>query len=144
MLRVSTFRSAFIFIVVLSHCAAVFFNSIVCLPWAGVQMVCNNSNFFVGQVIKCTCSSDLQPITIEWYKQDQSDPFCSHNITQYNQNFNGTSYALVKASTEDQGKLLTCIANTLYGSQNKSLIMDVQSRCKIYEIMLVRQRNIFL
>ena len=91
-------------------------------------MGCNSSKFFVGQTINCTCSSDLQPTSFEWYQQDHSDPFCSKNITGYSLNFYGNSYVLVKPSTEEHGKLLICVTKTPYGSQNKSVTVDIESK----------------
>ena len=91
-------------------------------------MVCNSTKFIVGQAVNCTCSSDLQPTSIEWYKQDQSLPFCSQNITRYSRSFNGVSSVIIIPGTDDYRNLLTCVTNTLYGSQNESVIMDIESK----------------
>jgi len=90
-------------------------------------MTCNNTKFILGQAVRCTCSSDLQLTHIEWYKQDQSGPFCSQNITQFSRRLNEMSTAIIIPSTDDHGKILTCVTNTPYGPQNKTVVMDIES-----------------
>ena len=93
----------------------------------GIQIRCNNTKFIVGQPINCTCSSDLRPRSIEWIKQDLSLSFCSQNITQYHQTYNGSSSVVIIPGTDDRETKLTCFTDTPYGTQNKSVIMDIES-----------------
>ena len=91
-------------------------------------MVCNNSLFIVGEVVNCTCSSDLEPTFISWYKGDQVSPFCSQTIYRSSLfgSVSGSSSAVIRIGTEDHGKVYRCVSDTPYGLQEKSFEVQVE------------------
>ena len=34
----------------------------------GLQIQCSSSEFIICESVECSCSSDLDPISIEWYQ----------------------------------------------------------------------------
>ena len=90
--------------------------------------MCTNSLFIVGETVNCTCSSDLEPTSISWYKGDQVSPFCSQTIHRSNLSgsISGSSTAMIRVGTEDHGRVYRCVSNTPFGSQEKSFEVQVE------------------
>ncbi len=97
------------------------------LFFLGIQISCNNS-FIIGQPVSCTCSSDLEPTLIQWYKKNQSTPFCSETVARnlWRSYYNGSSTIIITASSDDHGTELKCTTTTPYGSEEKILQMNVE------------------
>ena len=90
--------------------------------------MCNNSRFIVGDTIRCTCSSDLKPTSISWFKGDQDTPFCLQTIYHNSSSplLYGLSEALISVGIEDHGLSYRCVSDTPYGTQEKSVEVLVE------------------
>ena len=70
----------------------------------------------VGSSITFSCSSDLDPVRIEWYRDN----------TLLSQRYsNSSSVILGKISTDDEGAVYTCSAIG-YGSQERTKTLNVK------------------
>ena len=70
----------------------------------------------VGSSITFSCSSDLDPVRIEWYRDN----------TLLSQRYsNSSSVILGKISTDDEGTVYTCSAIG-YGSQERTKTLNVK------------------
>ncbi len=87
-----------------------------------------NSSLIIGQPVSCTCSSDLEPTLFQWYKKNQSTPFCSETVVRnlWRSNYNGSSTITITVSSDDHGTELKCTTTTPYGNEEKILQMNVE------------------
>ena len=91
-------------------------------------MICNNSQFIIGDTVRCNCSSDLEPTSISWFKGDQDTPFCLPTIYRNSSSPSlfSVSEALIKVAIEDHGLSYRCVSDTPYGTQEKSVEVLVE------------------
>ena len=91
-------------------------------------MVCHDNPFIVGENVSCNCSSDLEPTSISWFKGNQDRQICLQTINQttLSASFFGSSEAVVKVGTEDHGLSYRCVSDTPYGTQEKSVQVQVE------------------
>ena len=75
----------------------------------------------VGRTITFNCSSDLDPVRIEWYRDDRL-------LSQTN-SISGT-VVLGLISTDDEGAVYTCRVIGRHGSQERNKILEVKGRHK--------------
>lgn len=76
----------------------------------------------VGSFITFSCSSDLDPVRIEWYR----------NNTLLSQRYTTSgSVTLGPISTDDEGAVFTCSAIGNYGSQERNKTLQVQGKLGI-------------
>ena len=81
----------------------------------------------VGSLITFSCSSDLDPVRIEWYR----------NNTLLSQRYaTSDSITLGLISTDDEGAVYTCSAIGHYGSQERNKTLNVKG------IILLLQWNL--
>ena len=71
----------------------------------------------VGRTIIFNCSSDLDPVRIEWYRDDRL-------LSQTNSTSGTVVLDLI--STDDEGAVYTCSAIGHHGSQEKNKTLRVQ------------------
>ena len=71
----------------------------------------------VSDTISLSCSSDLRPLRIKWYKDN----------TLLSQTY-GSSGTVTTGiiSTDDQGAVYTCSAISHYGSQEENVTLNVE------------------
>ena len=73
----------------------------------------------VGSLITFSCSSDLDPVRIEWYR---NNTFLSRRYAT------SGSVTLGPISTDDEGAVFTCSAVGYYGSQERNKTLQVQGK----------------
>jgi hypothetical protein len=71
----------------------------------------------VGSMITFNCSSDLDPMRIEWYRDNSL-------LSQTNSTLGTVVLELI--STDDEGAVYTCSAIGRHGSQERSTILEVK------------------
>ena len=71
----------------------------------------------VGSMIIFNCSSDLDPVRIEWYRDDRL-------LSQTNSTSGIVVLGLI--STDDEGAVFTCSAIGRHGSQERNKTLQVQ------------------
>ena len=82
-------------------------------------MQCHSSKFMVGECVECNCSSDLDPISIEWYQG-------STGIQQMSDN---TSASItIPVTTDDEGSIYTCLVTSSCGTQKKTLTINTKGK----------------
>ena len=79
-------------------------------------MTTSASRLRVGQSASFNCESDLNPTSITWYKEDGTV------VTSTNGSSN--QMLLNPVSTDDEGRVFTCEANSQYGSQERSISLS--------------------
>ncbi len=97
----------------------------------GILLTCNSTTFTIGSTVNCTCTSDLYPTSVHWYKGNDSLSICSQNVSSNRRTNVGSASTIVIPSTDDHGRTLTCITDTPYGSQQASIDMEVEGNCNI-------------
>ena len=73
----------------------------------------------VGSTITFSCSSDLYPVRVEWYRDSvllSQTPATSGDIT------------LDLISTDDEGAVYTCNAIGNHGSQERNMTLNVEGK----------------
>ena len=73
----------------------------------------------VGSTITFSCSSDLYPVRVEWYRDSvllSQTPATSGDIT------------LDLISTDDEGAVYTCNAIGHHGSQERNMTLNVEGK----------------
>ena len=78
----------------------------------GLQIQCS-SEFIVGQSVTCNCTSDLDPLFMEWYFQGNG------SVLQRSR----TSIT-IPVTTDDEGSVYTCRATSSCGTQQKIMILN--------------------
>ena len=71
----------------------------------------------VGSTITFNCSSDLDPVRIEWYRDDSL-------LSQTNSTSGTVTLGLI--STDDEGAVYTCSAIGRHGSQERNKTLEVK------------------
>ena len=71
----------------------------------------------VGRTITFNCSSDLDPVRIEWYRDNRI-------LSQTNATSGTVVLGLI--STDDEGAVFTCSAIGRHGSQERNKTLQVQ------------------
>ena len=93
-------------------------NSIVVilnLLYIGLQIQCNSSEFIVGESVECSCSSDLDPISIEWYQG---------NTSVQQRSYSTRTIITIPVTTDDEGLVYTCLATSSCGTQQKMMTLN--------------------
>jgi hypothetical protein len=73
----------------------------------------------VGSTITFNCSSDLDPVRIEWYRDNSL-------LSQTNSTTSSGTVDLELISTDDEGAVYTCSAIGRHGSQERSMMLEVK------------------
>ena len=71
----------------------------------------------VGSTITFSCTSDLDPVRIEWFEN-------SELLSQTNETSGNVTLDLI--STDDEGAVYTCSAIGRHGSQERNKTLNVQ------------------
>ena len=77
----------------------------------------------VGSSITYTCSSDLNPTRIEWYR---------NNVLLSQTYSTSGAVTLDIISTDDEGAVYTCSAIGHHGSQERNKILNVTGTCLMH------------
>ena len=85
------------------------------LLYIGLQIQCSSSEFIVGESVECSCSSDLDPISIEWYQGNTSLQQRSDNT--------GTNIT-IPVTTDSEGSVYTCLVESSCGTQQKTVTLN--------------------
>ena len=83
----------------------------------GLQIQCSSSEFIVGENVECSCSSDLDPISIEWYQRNtsvqQSSDSTRTNIT-------------IPVTADTKGLVYRCLMTSSCGTQQKMMMLNAK------------------
>ena len=87
----------------------------IAIAYKGLQIQCHSSEFIVGENVVCSCSSDLDPISIEWY----------HGNTSLQQrSYYRRTIITIPVTTDGEGSVHTCLVTSSYGTQEKTLTVN--------------------
>ena len=81
----------------------------------GLQIQCNSSEFIVGEIAECSCSSDLDPISIVWYQGNGS-------VLQRSDNTRAN--ITIPVTTDGEGSVYTCLTTSSCGTQQKMMTVN--------------------
>ena len=94
---------------------SLFASIVISIAYKGLQIQCDSSEFIVGESVECNCSSDLDPISIEWYQ----------GSTVIQQIFDNTSASItIPVTTDSEGSVYTCLATSSCGTQEKTVTVN--------------------
>ena len=80
-------------------------------------MTTSVSRLRVGQSVSIDCTSDLNPNNITWYKEDGT-------VVQRTSYGSSNRMRLNPVSTNDEGRVYRCEANSQFGSQERSITIS--------------------
>ena len=83
----------------------------------GIQLSGQSSNFVIGRSTSFSCSSDLSPTRVQWYRNGSLITNSYGSQGRVN---------LGTITTDDQGALYTCKTVSHYGSQERNITVNVQ------------------
>jgi hypothetical protein len=109
------------------------FNSNIILFPVGITMTSSVNIGTVGSSITFSCSSDLDPVRIEWYR---NNAFLSQTYAT------SSSVTLGQISTDDEGAVYTCNAVGQHGSQERNKTLQVKGkRVTLFIVVLCQLRT---
>ena len=84
----------------------------------GLQIECDRSEFVVSETVNCSCSSEIEHSTVKWREQDAPS---ADNV-----------FLTIPVTTDSQGEVFTCLMNSSCVAQEKTLTVDVTSKCVFF------------
>ena len=117
----------------------------------GLQIQCDRSGYVVGETVTCNCSSEIEHSTVKWRKQDLTNPEQEGDGVSSGDALAGVvAHALSSSgdyassgddvlsvvfltvgpvTTDSQGEVFTCLTNSSCVAQEKTLTVDITSKC---------------
>ena len=80
-------------------------------------MQCSSNEFIVGQSVRCYCTSDLDPLFMEWYFQE-------NNGSVLQRSDNTRTSITIPVTTDSEGSVYTCLATSSCGTQQKMVTLN--------------------